>query len=97
MIPPSISEFLFITSAKTPIPSPAFSPIFTASRVKLFTPSTFVNVSDVVAAAVIFAVVSKRALPILSELVAPTDTVTDWLEYAPTWNSLFVKEPASSD
>ena len=79
-----------IVSAKTPIPVPALVEIFTLSKVILFVPSTFVNVNAVLPEAVILAVVSKRAEPILSELVAPILAFTDWLEYAPIWNSLFV-------
>ena len=71
------SEFLLITSAKTPIPVPALVEIFTCSIVTSFVPSTFKNfkLTSFKASApvdtAIFPVVSNLVSPILSELVGP--------------------------
>ena len=76
------------------MPVPAVVEITTLSSLVWSTPLE--NVIVTLADAVILSVVSRLAVPIFSEFVAPILALIVSFEYAPTWNSLFVKEPERS-
>ena len=83
-----------IASATAPRPVPAEVEITTLSILTSLPPLVAMKFNATSPVAVNF-IVSLLTCPILSELVAPILARIVWLEYAPTWNSLLVKLPAS--